>query len=87
MKAFAVVKSVNDAYKSFGAEALQRIELFKKTPEVKGTVTIGEIEGGEVIMFLLMIIKIHHFPNSNNTLKPINTCPICQGQNKPKQKV
>jgi hypothetical protein len=44
-KAFAGVKAVNDAYKAGGAEALQNIDLFKKTPEKKkSTVTVGELE-------------------------------------------
>ncbi|SHF16140.1 RHS repeat-associated core domain-containing protein [Chryseobacterium vrystaatense] len=46
-KAYTGVKIVNDAYKAFGAEALQKIDLFKKTPEEtkKPTVTVGEIKG------------------------------------------
>lgn len=32
MKALAGVKTVNDAYKSFGVEALQRIDLYKIVP-------------------------------------------------------
>lgn len=44
-KAFVGVKTVNDAYKAGGAEALQNIDLFKKTPEKKkSTVTVGKLE-------------------------------------------
>lgn len=46
-KAYAGVKIVNDAYKAGGAEALQNIDLFKKTPETtkKPTITVGEVTG------------------------------------------
>lgn len=46
-KALAGVKVVNDAYKAGGAEALQNIDLFKKTPEEtkKRTITVGEVTG------------------------------------------
>ena len=46
--AYAGVKVVNDAYKAGGAEALQNIDLFKKTPEEtkKPTITVGEVTGG-----------------------------------------
>lgn len=46
--AYAGVKVVNDAYKAGGAEALQNIDLFKKTPEetTKPTITVGEVTGG-----------------------------------------
>ncbi|WP_131800027.1 RHS repeat domain-containing protein, partial [Chryseobacterium sp. CBo1] len=44
-KAFAGVKVVNDAYKAGGAEVLQNIDLFKKTPEEtkKPIITVGEL--------------------------------------------
>jgi len=47
-KAYAGVKVVNDVYKAGGAEALQDIDLFKKTPEEtkKPTLTVGEATGG-----------------------------------------
>lgn len=48
-RAFVGVKSVNDAYKSFGAEALQRIDLYKIMPEPKGTIEVGRIDAGEIL--------------------------------------
>jgi len=44
------VKIVNDAYKAGGAEALQNINLFKKTPEDNKTptITFGELTGGVI---------------------------------------
>lgn len=48
-KAFAGVKVVNDAYKAGGAEALQNIDLFKKTPEnKKSTVKVGKLDEGTI---------------------------------------
>lgn len=49
-KAFVGVKTINDAYKSFGASVLQDIQLFKTT-EVTTTTTIeiGKIDSGVII--------------------------------------
>ncbi|MEH3114026.1 hypothetical protein [Pedobacter terrae] len=49
-KAFIGVKTVNDAYKSLGAEVLQSIDLYKITPSRKrATIEVGQVDAGEII--------------------------------------
>lgn len=45
------VKSVNDAFKAGGAEALTHLELYKKAESVvkKAVITVGELDKGEII--------------------------------------
>jgi len=44
------VKTVNDAYKVFGTQALMNLDLYKKIENnVRSTITVGEIDNGVVI--------------------------------------